>query len=114
MTMKKIVLSMGLLASACGYSSKDNELIGQVKKVKMATPIICPDFAETDVSLGIIRNGVGSMSSEDVWLFVEKDSDLALLKSASESGQPVKIKYNVQRVTFCVPNEQVSSVELVK
>src|SRR5579859_447764 len=49
---------------ACGNSSVGNELEGQVKKVVKRTPIFCSDYVEADVSLGVIRNGVGSMSQE--------------------------------------------------
>lgn len=109
-----LVAILCLVVMSCGYHSRDSELIGQVKKVKMLTPLICPDFVEVDLSLGVMRNGVGSMSSEDMWLYVHAPEMVAVLKSAAESGALVKVTYDQKRTTFCVPNEQVSKVELVK
>jgi hypothetical protein len=113
--MKNLILVFAILAlSGCGYKSRNNELIGQVKKVMSQTPLICPDYNEADVSLGVIRNGVGSMSSQDKWLHVSSEKDLETIRAANESGAIVKIKYDVRRVTFCVPESVVRSVEVVK
>lgn len=111
---KLTTLTLVLFVSACGYSSVDNELIGQVKKVKKMTPIICPDYVEADISLGIIRNGTGSMSKEDVELNVESYADIELLKGAAESGQLVKVAYDIKRISICVPDHRLTKVELVK
>ena len=114
--MRRFMLSVSVLLLAlcsCGYTSKDNELIGQAKKVRHETPIICPDYANVDISLGVMRNGVGSMSTQDKWLLVRSESDLAKLKKAVEDGSIVKIKYDEYRVAICTPNEFVTSVEIV-
>ena len=113
--MKKLIfiLIAGLLVS-CGYSSRDNELIGQVKKIRHNTPIFCSDYSETDISLGIIRNGVGSMSTQDKWLVVTEKEHLKILKQANDSGAVVKILYDEKRVTFCTDNDFVIDVEIVK
>lgn len=103
-----------LVVMSCGYQSRDSELIAQVKKVKMVTPLICPDFVEVDLSLGVMRNGVGSMSSQDVWMYVHATEMVTVLKDAVESGALVKVTYDQKRTTICVPNEQISKVELVK
>lgn len=104
-------LCLVLALSACGYSSVDNELTGQVKRVKKRTPMVCPDYVEVDVSLGIMRNGVGSMSTEDVWLLVESYADIALLEKAAEEGGVVKVHYDVKRLTLCVPDHRLTKVE---
>lgn len=108
--MKRLVLLLAI--TACGYSAKGNELVGQVKKVVDKTPLVCGDYAEADVSLGTIRNGVGSMSKEDVTLYIEHDSDIATLKKAAESGQLVKLAYDVRRVTWCVPDHWLTHAEI--
>lgn len=105
---------MALLMAGCGYSSRDNEIIGQVKKVVRRTPIICPNRWDIDVSLGVLRGGVGSMSSEDVWLTVDDPSILATLKSANETGAIVKMKYNVARIVFCANDHFATSAEIIK
>lgn len=112
--MKKgILVLVLLLATACGYSSKDNEMIGQVKKVMKNTPLICPDYKDADISLGVIRNGVGSMSSQDIWVYVPDDLNFKILTEANQTGKLVKIKYDIKRLQFCVGDHQVTSVELV-
>ena len=107
------ILILCLVLAACGYSAKSNELIGQVKKVIDKTPILCGDYVEADLSLGVIRNGVGSMSKEDVELYVERREDAALLKRAAETGKLVKVAYDVRRVTWCVPDHWVTKVEIL-
>jgi hypothetical protein len=116
--MKKlIVLIMALSLYGCGmweYSSKDNEMIGQVKKVINNTPMVCSDYQSADISLGILRGGVGSMSTQDKWVTVVKSEHFNILKQANESGELVKIKYDERRVTFCIHNPIVTSVEIIK
>lgn len=112
--MRKIIfiLVMALVAS-CGYSSRDNEVVGQVKKIVHETPIFCYDQTNADLSLGVIRNGVGSMSTQDIWVYVSNADHEKILKQANESGKIVKVKYDVARSRLCSPNYLVTDVELV-
>jgi hypothetical protein len=112
--MKYLILLICIAVFGCGYTSKQNELTGQVKKVIAKTPIICPDYTQVDISLGVIRNGVGSMSHEDMIITVTDKAQATLLKQAAESGKLVKITYDVARVTFCVPNELATNVEVLE
>ena len=96
--------------TACGYSSTGNVLEGQVKKLVHRTPIICPDYIEVDVSLGVMRNGVGSLSKEDVVLAVEDLRLIDTLKRAAKSGAIVTIGYDVPRVSLCWPDHRLTSV----
>lgn len=106
--MKKAI-ALALFLSACGFSSKANELVGQVKKVVEQTPIFCSDYAEVDISLGVLRNGAGSVSHEDVILYVPNQADAAFLKKAAEDGTPVKVTYDIKRVPWCVPDHWLTS-----
>ena len=114
--MRNALLSLVLVAglAACGNSSTDNELTGQVKKVVHHTPIVCPNFVAADISLGVMRNGVGSMSSQDVWVTVEDKDQVKLLEEAAKSGAIVNAKYSVARVTFCVEDHILTSVSLAQ
>lgn len=99
--------------ASCGYSARGNELVGQVKKVVAQTPLLCGDYYEADVSLGVLRNGAGSMSKEDVVLYVLDEANVPLLKQAAEEGFPVKVGYDVRRLPlagFCVPTSWLTSV----
>lgn len=106
--MKQMVLALALVG--CGYSAKENEMVGQVKKVVEQTPLICGDYTEADVSLGVLRDGNGSMSKEDVILRVNGSEDKKLLKDAAESGRPVKITYDIKRFVWCGPDHILTSV----
>lgn len=112
--MKYLSLILLMFLVGCGYSAKQNELSGQVKKVVNATPLICSDRVDADISLGIMRNGVGSLSTEDLWVYVPNQEDQKILKEAAVNGKIVKITYNIKRVTFCTSKYIVTKVELEK
>lgn len=112
--MKKLILVLPLILTACGMSSRDSELVGQVKKVGHITPILCPDRFDVDLSLGVLRGGVGSMSSEDVWATVNDPGMLATLKKANESGQIVKVSYDVYRFVWCQEARNITKVEIAQ
>jgi hypothetical protein len=112
--MKKLIMLSILSLVGCGFSSRDNEMIGQVKKVSNETPLMCLDHSEADLSLGVMRNGTGSMSKEDVVLYVPNSELEKQLKSAQDAGAIVKITYDLKRLTFCVPDHWVKAVEVVK
>lgn len=111
--MKQIVL-IAFIFSRCGYVARDSEMIGQVKKVYNRTQILCPDWIGADISLGVMRNGVGSMSHEDNDVLVTSKTDAALLKSAADNGQIVKITYDSYRFYLCVPERVVTKIEILK
>jgi hypothetical protein len=110
------VLMLGATGCArtCGYTSRDNELIGQAKKIHHHTPIICPDFDDADISLGVMRNGVGSMSTQDMWLNVTNHADYDLLLKAIADGDIVKVRYDTYRATTCINENTITHVEIVK
>lgn len=110
--MKRVMFLV--LLSGCGYSSRDNEIIGQAKKVVHLTPLICSDYSAVDVSLGVMRNGVGSMSTQDLWFYVEDRNLLAILAKAVETGAIVKVKYDQKRTTWCVPDHWLTNVEILE
>ena len=110
----KMFIAAALAASlvGCGYSARDTEVVGQVKRVMHNTPLICDDYQDIDLSLGVIRNGTGSASKEDVWIIVSKaDADTA--KKAAESGQLVKVTYDTKRATWCAYDRVASSIKLI-
>jgi hypothetical protein len=117
--MKQGILFLPLMAicavvAACGYTSRDVEAIGQVKRVAAVTPIICPNYKALDLSLGVMRNGVGSMSNEDIELLVDGEDMAAKLKASAEQGKIVKITYDMARITFCVPDRVVRTVQVLE
>lgn len=111
--MKKLMCLSLLALSACGYAQVDGEYVGQVKTVGHFTPLLCYDYTSADISLGTMRNGVGSMSTADTWVYVPDAANQLLLEAAQKSGQIVRLKVNTYHVAFCVPDDVVTSVEVL-
>lgn len=97
---------------ACGTSSTNNEVTAQVKKVVKVTPLLCPDYVELNVSLGVLRNGVGSMSHEDMTLRVMDESMIPDLEQAAKHGSIITLKYDVARSAWCYPDHKMISWQL--
>ena len=112
--MKKYIVAALLVLSACGRSSVDSELVGQVKKVIHNTPVICPDYYTVDISLGVMRNGVGSMSTRDEYLTVSNPADVATLQKLSEVGGLVKVKYDVYRFVICTDDHHITTASALE
>lgn len=109
---KLIIVPLCFIMASCGYKSRDNEIIGQVTKIEKHTPLfLCVDFNTVTISLGVTRNGIGSVSHEDLILYVPTEELSKKLKSASEQGKLVKIKYDSARNKLCTPREILTSVE---
>lgn len=109
-----ILLSLG---GCLGYTSSGNELTGQVKRVQHNTPFNCQNWVHADISMGSMRNGVGSMSNQDLWLWVKNDADVAILEKAARDGSIVKVNYDVARMRgwlSCEELEEITHVEIIQ
>lgn len=112
--MKRFAIVVALIAlSGCGYSSKDNELVGQIKKTMNNTPFMFPDYKDCDVSLGVIRGNVGSMSNQDVWVRLDTPELFERAKKANETGAIVKITYDAKRFAWYGPERIATKLEVV-
>ncbi len=92
----------------------DGELIGQAKKIRLVTPFwssFCPTYYALDVSLGVIQNGTGSMSTQDVWLTVKDTTDLPAMQKAVEVGAIVKVKFDTRRLAACTEDYYATAFE---
>lgn len=85
-----------------------------MKKVEKKTPLICGDYTRADISLGVIHNGVGSLSQEDVWVYVSNDGDAQILQQAVKSGELVRATYDKYRVQICLEDHRLTHVEILK
>jgi hypothetical protein len=114
--MKKLtILAVAFALSGClGNSASSNQLVGQVKKVEHNTPLIMPDYDDADISLGVMRNGVGSMSHEDIWVYIPNAEDYLVLQKAAETGALVKVDYDTARARFYVENATVTHAEITQ
>lgn len=100
----------------CGYSSRGSDLVCQPKKLVRNTPILCSDFTDVDVSLGVVQNGVGSMSAEDQWLVVDDVDIERKLDESIRHARLVKLTFDVKRWVWCPGKSDhvVTGVEDVK
>lgn len=113
MKIKNLAVISFLILSSCGNVSEDNEMIGQAKKIHNMTPLICSNFVSFDVSLGVMANGTGSISNQDVWLTVDNLGTLETIKRAVEKGSIVRIKYYSKRIAFCTDTYHLTSIEVL-
>lgn len=96
------------------FNAKDGELIGQAKKIITATPIVCPNYEALDVSLGVMQNGTGSMSTHDVWLTIKDVEDLKKMKEAVEKASIIKVHYDSRRIAICTEDLIATGFEVVQ
>jgi hypothetical protein len=94
-------------------AAKDAESVGQIKAIRTATPVFCPNYTETNISLGAIVDGMGSMSKEDITLEVPSQALAEKLKESLNGSGLVKIRYDKRLVTFCVPKKLLKDVEVI-
>lgn len=112
MTLRNNLALFSLLAlTACGNASRDNTAIGQVKRIHHETPIVCGNYTDIDLSLGVMKNGVGSMSTEDVYLVIQNRDDEKILEESEKNGRLVDVIYDTRRFSFCQPNHRITSVK---
>lgn len=104
--------SGGMGDGCCGWSGLDITAAGQVKTVRLNTPLVCPDYFEVDISLGVMRNGVGSMSTHDMTLYVSNEMAVELKKAAQDSAI-VDFTYNQRRSGLCVPDNRLTAFRRV-
>ncbi len=103
----------------CGFTTmyaRDGELIGQAKKLTRITPFwssICPEYYAFDVSLGVLQNGVGSISKSDVVLTVQNVKDLPAMRTAVERGALVKVRYDTRRLAACTESYLSTGFEVI-
>jgi len=116
MRYRLTILALAALTAGCGYSHRDNEILGQPKAIESTTPLLCPDQHVLDLSLGVLRNGVGSMSLEDMRVNVPEDKAalLPVLRSAIESGKLVNVRVNEARFRWCNEMKELVSVAVVE
>ncbi len=117
MKMRIVMLMLPLVLTgcdACGNSSVNNELVGQPKRLHNETPILCENRVDLDVSMGFMKDGVGSVSTADMHLTVPNREDVDRINRAINENKLVKLHYNVARVNLCWQQEVVTSVDVLE
>jgi len=112
MTMLALTMTLTVLCG-CGWSSVSNDLIAQPKRIIHNTPIVCPNYRSVDVSLGVMQNGVGSMSTHDEVLVVEDGRVADAIESAIQQGKLMRLKYDEARFRWCTEEMFVTEATLV-
>ena len=98
----------GMGDGCCGWSGREITGSGQVKKVQKVTPVFCPDYYQVDISLGVMRKGVGSMSTHDIQLYIPDDK-ASVLKDAANRGAIIDFVYDQRRFNWCVDQDRMTS-----
>jgi hypothetical protein len=99
--MKILILCFILLSFvSCGFTERGTKGVVQIKRIHHVTPLICSERIVLDASLGVMQNGVGSMSTQDIDITVSIEQS-KILERAVESGKLVEIKYSTRRFDFC-------------
>lgn len=109
--MKYVLLS--LLLCSCGMSEVGTKGIAQIKRVHSINPIFCPQYKVLDASLGVMINGVGSMSTQDIDLTIT-DEQAKILQEAAEKGKLVELTYSNRRFSFCEEERVLTSLKIVE
>jgi hypothetical protein len=116
--VKKIAGILAALAlCGCGNSSVDGTLTGQVKKITNVTPMFCSPYTAVDVSMGVMRNGTGSMSVQDEWMTIGDRVDnvtIEMLDRAARDGSIIDVTFNTRRLPFCTEEYILTNAALSK
>lgn len=111
---KFYLLVLIILTISCGYSHRDNEIVGQPKSVESTTPIFCPEQNILHMSLGVMRNGVGSMSVQDILINIPDSTLVPKLKKVVEEGKIINAKTNEARFRWCNQEKELVSFEVLE
>lgn len=103
----------GVGDGCCGWSHRSTTGVGQVKRVGLNTPLVCPDYHTVDISMGVMREGRGSMSTHDMHLYIP-EKDVEGLTLAAKNGLIVNFTYDTKRVALCVEDERLTSFSVEK
>jgi len=104
-----------VLPPILGNKQADVEVIGQAKRLSHMTNLVCDNYPAFDISLGVMQNGTGSMSTGDQWFTVASPDvgTLDTLKKAVEGGKIVKVTYDLRRWAPCSTDHWLRSVSIV-
>lgn len=86
------------------YYAKDGEVVGQAKSLTLVTPFwssFCPPYYLLDISLGVLQNGAGSMSTGDLTFTILREADLPAIRQAVQAAALVKVRYDTRRLAAC-------------
>jgi hypothetical protein len=90
----------------CGfntYLSRDGEVVGQAKSITRVTPFwsVCAPYYMLDVSVGVMVNGVGSLSTHDVGFTVADTWDVPAMLEAVQHAKIIRVRYDTRRLAAC-------------
>lgn len=111
---KRLMIGLLLCAVGCGYSHRDNDLVGQPKSVESTTPLLCPDQHILHMSLGVLRNGTGSMSTEDIRINIVDAHLVPALQLAISKGSLITARTNEARFRWCNEEKELVSFQVME
>jgi hypothetical protein len=90
--------------------------VGQIKTIEtQLSPLhICPPkVVVAHLSLGVLRNGQGSVSSEDFSATVQSPEDVETLQRAAKNGDLVEVTTNSVLADPCRPEVRITAVRVL-
>lgn len=114
MRVSLVIAVIALVVSGCGYSSLEGEMVGQVKSVSHTSNLLCADYDRAFISLGVFRNGVGSMSTQDVGVWMPDSRVTQVMREAARAGAIVRLQKKTYRNNFCKEDHEISVAEILK
>ena len=96
------------------YAATDIVSVGQVKTVMNMTPMACNKFVDMSLSLGVMRNGAGSVSTEDVWMNLNTIEQIEIARRSQENGNLVRVTYDYFRFAPCRNSRNVKKIEILE
>lgn len=114
--MRKGFLALAMVAAlaGCGYSHIGGDTVGQAKGLTRTTNLVCSDYFVFDLSLGVMRNGTGSMSKQDMLFTVAPNVDVVALRDAVKRSAIVKPSFHTRRAALCTEDYILTSFEVLE
>lgn len=107
-------LLLALTLTSCGYTSVNNVAVVQIKSLHNETPLLCFNYNWLDASLGVMRNGTGSVSTEDIRFQIMNENQREILQEAADAGKLARVTFRDRRFVFCTYSREITNVEIVE
>lgn len=84
-----------------------------MKRLHRVTPIFCGDYSVLDANLGVMQDGQGGASIQDIDLEIPEPMVAELAKALENKTLQVEITYSTHRVAFCGQHEVLDSFKVI-
>ncbi len=104
-----------LLLSVAIGSSGEIVSFGRVKTIMNTTPLLCGDFVDMNISIGVSNSSNSQYYIlDDIWMNLNSPDHIKIAKEAQESGKLVKVTYDYARYAPCRNKSDVTKIEILE